>query len=304
MRVLNTAQMREADRRTIADLGVPSLVLMEHAARQVVSAIESRWPSLPGGGRIVVLCGKGNNGGDGLAATRLLAARGTAVRACLAAPTAEMRGDAGVNLAALRRAGVPGGRRIESFRVGGDAGGSRRMRLGDRRPVRHRTDAAPRRALAVHRQRPERLRRSGGVDRPAVGAVGRYARDDRRGGRRRPHRDPSARRSCRCCSAPRRPGPATWWSPTSAFPQPSWTPSPGRGRPSSPGPGSGSRSRAGAGTPTRATTGGCSSPPDRRARPAPPASPPSAPCAPGRAWSRWRRRASASPRWPPSRPST
>ena len=107
MRVLNTAQMREADRRTIADLGVPSLVLMEHAARQVVSAIESRWPSLPGAGRIVVLCGKGNNGGDGLAATRMLAARGAAVRACLAAPAAEMRGDAGVNLAALRRAGTP-----------------------------------------------------------------------------------------------------------------------------------------------------------------------------------------------------
>ncbi len=107
MRVLNTAQMREADRRTIADLGVPSLVLMEHAARQVVSAVESRWPSLPGGGRIAVLCGKGNNGGDGLAAARMLAARGAAVRAYLAAPAAEIRGDAGVNLAALRRSGVP-----------------------------------------------------------------------------------------------------------------------------------------------------------------------------------------------------
>ena len=107
MRVLNTAQMREADRRTIADLGVPSLVLMEHAARQVVFAVESRWPSLPGGGRIAVLCGKGNNGGDGLAATRMLAARGAAVRACLAAPAAQIRGDAGVNLTALRRAGAP-----------------------------------------------------------------------------------------------------------------------------------------------------------------------------------------------------
>ena len=107
MRVLNTAQMREADRRTIADLRVPSLELMEHAGRQVVSAIESRWPSLPGGGRIAVVCGKGNNGGDGFVAARVLAARGAAVQACLAAPPAEIGGDAAVNLSALRRAGVP-----------------------------------------------------------------------------------------------------------------------------------------------------------------------------------------------------
>ena len=79
MRVLNTAQMQEADRRTIADLGVPSLVLMEHAGRQVVSALESRWPPRPDR-RIAVVCGKGNNGGDGFVAARILAARGAAVR--------------------------------------------------------------------------------------------------------------------------------------------------------------------------------------------------------------------------------
>jgi NAD(P)H-hydrate epimerase len=64
--------MREADRRTIADLGVPSLTLMEQAGQQVVAAIESHWPSLPGRGRIAVVCGKGNNGGDGFVAARLL----------------------------------------------------------------------------------------------------------------------------------------------------------------------------------------------------------------------------------------
>ena len=41
MRVLNAAQMREADRRTIEDIGIPSLVLMENAGRQVVAAIET-----------------------------------------------------------------------------------------------------------------------------------------------------------------------------------------------------------------------------------------------------------------------
>ena len=107
MRVLNTAQMREADRRTIVDLGLPSLTLMEHAGRQVVSAVAARWLSLRGGGRITVLCGKGNNGGDGLAAARLLAARGTVVQAWLAAPEAAIGGDAGTNLAALRGTGVP-----------------------------------------------------------------------------------------------------------------------------------------------------------------------------------------------------
>ena len=107
MRVLNTAQMRAADRRTIADLGVPSLTLMEHAGRQVASAVAARWPSLRDGGRIAVLCGKGNNGGDGLAVARLLAARGAAVQACLAAPAAEIGGDAGTNLAALRGSAVP-----------------------------------------------------------------------------------------------------------------------------------------------------------------------------------------------------
>jgi len=107
MRVLTTSQMRDADRRTIDDLGVPSLVLMEHAGRQVVSALESHWPSLPGAGRVAVVCGKGNNGGDGFVTARLLAARGATVHACLAAPAAEIGGDAGLNLSALRPAGVP-----------------------------------------------------------------------------------------------------------------------------------------------------------------------------------------------------
>lgn len=104
MRVLNTAQMRNADRRTISDLGVPSLVLMEAAGRQVVAALESRWP-LGADRRIAVVCGKGNNGGDGFVAARILAARGAAVRVYLAAPEADVGGDAEVNLSALRRAG-------------------------------------------------------------------------------------------------------------------------------------------------------------------------------------------------------
>ena len=106
MRVLNTAQMRDADRRAAADARVPSLVLMEEAGRQVAAALEARWPPRPGR-RIAVVCGKGNNGGDGFVAARLLAARGAAARVYLAAPEAAVGGDAAVNLSALRPAGVP-----------------------------------------------------------------------------------------------------------------------------------------------------------------------------------------------------
>jgi len=64
MRVLNASQMREADRRTIHELGVPSLVLMENAGRQVVAAMEAAFEELESY-RVAVLAGRGNNGGDG-----------------------------------------------------------------------------------------------------------------------------------------------------------------------------------------------------------------------------------------------
>src|ERR1700687_6139659 len=61
MRVLNAAQMREADRRTIEEIGIPSLVLMENAGRQVVAAIEAVHGDLLEQS-VAVLCGRGNNG--------------------------------------------------------------------------------------------------------------------------------------------------------------------------------------------------------------------------------------------------
>ena len=64
MRILNAAQMRDADRHTIEEIGIPSLVLMENAGRQVVAAIEAAYESHLDG-RVAVLCGRGNNGGDG-----------------------------------------------------------------------------------------------------------------------------------------------------------------------------------------------------------------------------------------------
>ena len=70
-RVLSAAEMREADRVTIEDRGVPGLVLMENAAMAVVRELRRLVPGL-GGEKVLVLCGKGNNGGDGLAIARQL----------------------------------------------------------------------------------------------------------------------------------------------------------------------------------------------------------------------------------------
>ena len=75
MRILTAAQMREADRYTIEEIGIPSLVLMENAGRQVVAAIESTYESKLDG-RVAVLCGRGNNGGDGFVVARTLLQHG------------------------------------------------------------------------------------------------------------------------------------------------------------------------------------------------------------------------------------
>src|SRR5881392_2427471 len=105
MRVLNTAQMREADRRTIEDIGIPSLVLMENAGRQVVAAIESVHGDVLDR-RVAVLCGRGNNGGDGFVVARTLLQRGVDVSVFLIGQVADVRGDARINLEILGRLGL------------------------------------------------------------------------------------------------------------------------------------------------------------------------------------------------------
>ena len=67
--VVNATEMRDADRRTIEEIGLPGAVLMESAGAAVARAIGERFP---GARRPVVLCGKGNNGGDGFVVARCL----------------------------------------------------------------------------------------------------------------------------------------------------------------------------------------------------------------------------------------
>jgi hydroxyethylthiazole kinase-like uncharacterized protein yjeF len=105
MRILNTQQMREADRRTIQEIGLASIVLMENAGRQAVAAIESLYSDLAER-RIAVVCGKGQNGGDGFVMARTLHQRGREVSVFLVGRAAEVTGDARVNLEVLGRLGL------------------------------------------------------------------------------------------------------------------------------------------------------------------------------------------------------
>src|SRR5690349_21310802 len=105
MRVLTTEQMREADRRTIEDIGLPSIVLMENAGRQTVAAMEAAFDSL-GSSRVAVLCGRGNNGGDGFVVARTLAQRGVDALVFLLGSVADVTHDARINLEVLGRIGM------------------------------------------------------------------------------------------------------------------------------------------------------------------------------------------------------
>src|SRR5215470_10788171 len=86
--ILSNAEMGEADRLTIAG-GVAGLTLMENAGKAVAQAVSGRQSA---GGRVVVLAGPGNNGGDGFVAARLLAEQGYAVTVLLVG--AKLKGDA------------------------------------------------------------------------------------------------------------------------------------------------------------------------------------------------------------------
>ncbi|MBA2379415.1 MAG: NAD(P)H-hydrate dehydratase [Blastocatellia bacterium] len=96
-KVLTAAQIREVDRRTIEEFGIPSIVLMETAAHTVVVEIKERLGPVIAGRSILVLCGKGNNGGDGAAIARLLWKDGANVEALLFGSIDDSSEDAKIN---------------------------------------------------------------------------------------------------------------------------------------------------------------------------------------------------------------
>lgn len=109
MKALTAAEMREVDRLTTERYGVPGVQLMENAGRSVADFIRdttAQW-DVERPRRVAVLCGKGNNGGDGLVVARLLAAdrERFEVRVLLLAEARDFRGDAATNYQSWIQAG-------------------------------------------------------------------------------------------------------------------------------------------------------------------------------------------------------
>ena len=97
MKSLTAAEMREADRRCIEDLGIPGAVLMNNAGAAVFNHISK--------GPVGIVCGKGNNGGDGFVVARLALLAGYETEVVLLAAPDELRGDALEFMKIYRRLG-------------------------------------------------------------------------------------------------------------------------------------------------------------------------------------------------------
>jgi hydroxyethylthiazole kinase-like uncharacterized protein yjeF len=106
MKVVTANQMRELDRRAAEEFALPSLLLMENAGLQAVLEMERSFPALRAS-RVAIVCGRGNNGGDGFVVARHLFNRGVAVELVLLAKRSDVKGDARVNLEVVRKLGVP-----------------------------------------------------------------------------------------------------------------------------------------------------------------------------------------------------
>lgn len=101
-KVLTAEQMREVDRLTTERYGIPSILLMENAGHAVARVINEKLGGSVRGKSILVLCGKGNNGGDGAALARMLWKDGAYVSFLLFGRVAGTKGDARTNLDILR----------------------------------------------------------------------------------------------------------------------------------------------------------------------------------------------------------
>src|SRR5947208_3834232 len=104
---LSRDEVRAVDRRAIEDFGIPGMVLMENAGRGAAELLLAHGIH----GRVVVCCGKGNNGGDGFVIARHLANHDVPVKVLLFTSPEELIGDAATNYHVIEKSGLP----IESF---------------------------------------------------------------------------------------------------------------------------------------------------------------------------------------------
>ena len=105
VRVFSRSDAAAIDRACAEEFGLPTLVLMEHASSQLTEATV-RLLSILGGSTVLVVCGPGQNGGDGLASARQLDAMDIEVAVVLAGSSDAVKGDAAVQLSACTLAGV------------------------------------------------------------------------------------------------------------------------------------------------------------------------------------------------------
>src|SRR4051812_17870828 len=101
--ILTRDQCRQIDRIAIEEYGISGLVLMENAGRGCVDILER----LGVDGPVIIVCGKGNNAGDGFVIARHLLIRGHICHVFLLCPREEFRGDAATNFAILQKLNVP-----------------------------------------------------------------------------------------------------------------------------------------------------------------------------------------------------
>ncbi len=104
MRIVTAEQMKRLDSRTINEAGIPGCVLMENAGRGTAEHIRTYFPQ-PAGKRVVILCGRGNNGGDGFVIARYFFNEGRQVSVFLLSSIDRVHGDAKINLDAFRAVG-------------------------------------------------------------------------------------------------------------------------------------------------------------------------------------------------------
>src|SRR3982751_6493666 len=102
-KVLSAEEMREVDRATTEKYGIPSILLMENAANAAARVICEKLGGSGRGKSALIMCGRGNNGGDGAALGRILWLQGADVEVCLFGQVENTTGDARTNFETLKK---------------------------------------------------------------------------------------------------------------------------------------------------------------------------------------------------------
>lgn len=105
MKVVNVEDMRRIDREAIKNLGIPGAVLMDNAGQGVIASIDDYY-DFEDINKVTVVCGKGNNGGDGFVVTRYLLDRNISVDVFVVGKSSDIKGDAKINFDVVKGLGI------------------------------------------------------------------------------------------------------------------------------------------------------------------------------------------------------